>query len=193
MTEGIKAAETVVYQGKILEVVQQQIQTGEREITIEFARRAPGTRLIIPTPNGNLLMTKEYRRELNGWDYRLPGGKVFDRLTDYNQALAANEDMIKLAETAAKKEALEEVGIDVEDLTHFATSKCGATVEWDLLYFVVNRYQERSSGQELEHGEVISVEELSLDEVKRLCLEGGMQEERSAAILLRYLHQQNNF
>jgi len=154
-----KAAETVVYQGKILEVVQQQVKVGEKEITFEFARRAPGIRLIIPTPNGNLLMTKEFRRELNGWDYRLPGGKVFDRLTDYNLALTANEDMVALAETAAKKEALEEVGLDVEDLTHFATSKCGATVEWDLLYFVVNRYQERSSGQELEHGEEIKVED----------------------------------
>ena len=183
--------ENIVYQGKILEVVQQQVISGDNEFTIEFARRAPGTRLIIPTPNNTLLMTKEYRIELGEWDYRLPGGKVFDRLTDYNAALADNIDMQKAAETAAKKEALEEVGLEVDRLAYLATSKCGATVEWDLYYFIVEEYKKRSEGQQLEHGENIQVVELPFEEVKRICLEGGMQEERSVAILLRYLHKQN--
>ncbi len=42
----------------------------------ETAVRSPGVRLIIVKDN-QMLITKEFRGELDDYDYRLPGGKVF--------------------------------------------------------------------------------------------------------------------
>lgn len=180
--------EEIVYQGKIIEVVHQTVKTGDKEQIFEFARRSPGTRLIIISPENKILLTKEYRFELDNYDYRLPGGKVFDALSDYNNFLSSGEDILEKAKLAATKEALEEVGINVEAITHIATSKAGATVIWDLFYFVVDKYQVREQGQELEHGEDIEVVEVTINEAKAICLDGRMQEDRSVAVLLKYLH-----
>lgn len=181
--------EKIVYQGKIIEVVQQLFQAGNDVKTFETARRSPGTRLIIVSPEKKILITKEFRVEANGYDYRLPGGKVFDSLNEYNDCLAAKNSILTAAEIAAKKEAREEVGIEPELIQHVATSRCGATVEWDLYYFLVDQYKTLSS-QHLESGEDITVEWLNFEEVTKLCLSGKMQEDRSVAVLLRWLNTQ---
>ncbi len=184
--------EEIVYQGKMIEVVQQRMMAGEKEQTFEFARRSPGTRLIIVTPEKKLILTKEYRREADSVDWRLPGGKVFDRLTDYNEFLKTGKDIIPVAIEAAKKEAREEAGIEVKKIEHFATSHCGATVTWDLFYFVVNDF-ERLTGQSLEHGEEgIELIEIDFGEARAICLDGRMQEERSVAIFMRWLFKHSN-
>lgn len=180
--------EEIVYQGKIIEVVKQKVQTGDKEQVFEFARRSPGTRLIIVTPEKKILLTKEFRLESGGHDYRLPGGKVFDTLVEYNEFLKSGADILDKAKLAAEKEALEEVGITVDSMDYVATSKAGATVIWDLFYFAVDKYHQREHGQELEHGEDIEVIEVSFDEAKEICLDGRMQEDRSVAVLLRYIN-----
>ncbi len=128
--------EQIVYQGKIHEIVQQKMKTGEKEQVFEIARRSPGTRLIIVTPEKKLILTKEYRRESDSVDWRLPGGKVFDRLQEYNEFLKSGEDIVPLALEAAKKGVREEVEIEVKNISYFATSHCGATITWDLFYFL---------------------------------------------------------
>ncbi len=180
-------SEKIVYQGKIIEVVQQKIKLGGEEKIFEFARRSPGTRLIIVTPENKLLLTKEYRSELDDYDYRLPGGKVFDTLSEYNEFLASGKDMVEKAKVAAMKEGLEETGIDIEDINLFSISKLGATMVWDLFYFLVTKYKEHARGQALEDGEDIEVVQVSLNEAKEMCLDGRMQEGRSATIMLRFL------
>lgn len=179
----------VAYQGKIVEIVQQDFQVAGKIKTFEIARRAPGTRLIIMSPEGRILITKEYRNETKNYDYRLPGGKVFDSLVEYNEFLKSGKLILPEAEVAARKEASEECGIDVESLECFAVSKCGATIEWDLYYFIVDRYKMHAT-QRLEAGEDIEVNWLSYNEVRDLCLSGRMQEDRSVAVLLRWLAKQ---
>lgn len=42
----------------------------------EKVARAPGVRLILDDQKaGKILLTREFRRELGDYDYRLPGGK----------------------------------------------------------------------------------------------------------------------
>lgn len=184
----IDGPEEIVFKGKIVEVVRQPVKIGAVKKVFEAARRSPGARLIIPSKDkSKLLITKEHRTEVNDWDYRLPGGKVFDSLDEYNQFLKSEKDITAEAKTAAIKEAKEEVGINAKKLIHFATSTCGATITWDLFYFVVDEF-EKLETQELEEGENIEVQWLSIAEVKELALSGKMQEDRSAAVVLRYLH-----
>jgi 8-oxo-dGTP pyrophosphatase MutT (NUDIX family) len=166
--------------------VQQKMREGDREKVYEFARRSPGIRLIIISPENKILLTKEYRPELKAWDFRLPGGKVFDSLSQYNAFLKSGDDILVMAAAAARLEAEEEVGLKIENPLHVATSPCGATMRWDLYYFVVSNYT--SSAQKLGQGENIETIWLSLDEAQNLALTGQISEDRSAAVLLRYLH-----
>jgi len=181
------ADEHIAYQGKIIEVVEYgvEVKPGVTK-TFEKARRAPGTRLIIPTEKG-ILLTKEFRHELNGYDYRLPGGKVFDELSEYNEFLASGGDILVPSTAKAKAEAKEEAGLDVEELHHYHTSYCGATVQWDLYYFILETYAQ--SGQELEEGEDIELNEVAYEEAKAMCLDGRVSEERSALVLLRFIEE----
>ena len=179
--------ETITHQGKHLEVVQFEVEVAPGKIqTFEKARRAPGTRLIIPTTIG-LLLTKEFRHELKGYDYRLPGSKVFDSLDEYNAFLASSADILVPATAKAKAEAKEEAGVVTDDLEHFHTSHCGATVEWDLLYFIVGQHER--TDQALELGENIEIVEVTTADAEMMCMDGRISEERSALVLLRYLNQ----
>lgn len=177
--------EKITHQGRIIEVVQKEIEQNGKVKVFEYVRRSPGVRLIIPKEN-TILLTKEFRRELNSYDYRLPGGKVYDSLDEYNNALITSVDINESAKVAAIKEAKEEAGIEAKGLSLFHKSVCGATVVWDLFYFVVNEFTE--SSQNLEEGEDIAFQFVDKEAVKKMCLDGSISEERSALVLLRYLN-----
>lgn len=184
--------EEIVFQGKIIEVVNQTILgKNGKEITIEKARRSPGTRLIIETPEGNFILSKEKRHELEEIDYRLPGGKVFNTLEEYNQFLKNKEgDLLEKAKEAAKLESKQEVGIKPKKIEYLSTSHCGATVDWDLIYFIVKDYEKVE--QELEEHEDIEVVEISPEELKEWLFSGKIQEDRSVSVLLKYLHNKEH-
>jgi 8-oxo-dGTP pyrophosphatase MutT (NUDIX family) len=178
--------EKITHKGEIIEVVQKEVEQSGKKKIFEYARRSPGVRLIVPKDN-QILLTKEFRQELNGYDYRLPGGKVFDSLDEYNAAIASGVDMQEAAREAAIKEAHEEIGIAVKDLSFFHKSICGATVVWDLFYFLVHDFEKTS--QNLEEGEDIHIEFFDRNKAKEMCLEGSISEERSALVLLKYLNK----
>lgn len=67
---------------------------------------------MIVCDKNKILLTKEYRKELKGVDYRLPGGKVFDTLAEYNKN---KKNIKKYALIAAKRECEEEVGLVPQD------------------------------------------------------------------------------
>jgi ADP-ribose pyrophosphatase len=176
--------ETITHKGNIIEVVQKEVELNGKKKVFEYARRSPGTRLIIPKGE-TVLLSREFRTEINGYDYRLPGGKVYDTLDEYNNALSSGIDINEASKKAAIKEAKEEVGVNTSDLTLFHKSVCGATVIWDLFYFVVNEFTETT--QNLEEGEDIMFEFVDKSKVKEMCLNGSISEERSALVLLRFL------
>lgn len=172
--------EEIKYSGKIIEVV--QFKNGDR--VFEKARRSPGVRALIVSGE-RILLSKEYRTEIGDFDFRLPGGKVFDRLEEYKQHIS--EDLISYAKEAVKKEVREEVGLLVNDPKLLKVSKAGATVEWDLYYFLISDFEVNKKGQELEDGEDISFSWYTLKEVEGICTSGRMQEDRSVGVVLSYL------
>lgn len=178
--------EKITYQGLNVEVVQYDVQIGEKTKTFEYARRSPGVRLLI-VKDSKVYLSKEFRHEMNGYDYRVPGGKVFDSLDEYLRALKDNIDMLEAAKTAAIKEAREEMGIVVKNVELFHKSICGAIMQWDLYYFVINEFEQVE--QDLEEGEDIEIVTVSINEAKQMCLDGRIDEERSALTLLRYLNK----
>ncbi|MCB9809383.1 NUDIX hydrolase [Candidatus Peribacteria bacterium] len=182
MTTTPLSPEKIVYHGRIVCVKQQEFRAGDTVKVFERAERAPGVRMII-TDGQRILLTHEYRHELERYDYRLPGGKVVDSLEEY---LEISGDMTAYAEEAVRREAREEAGVDVQSLRLLGVSHCGATMVWDLYYYVVEQFQQLPH-QQLEAGESITVQWFSIDEVYAMCMNGAVSEERSALVLLRFI------
>lgn len=180
--------ERIVAKGKIFELIQLPQSDGR---VFEVARRAPGVRLIIADlQQKKVLLSKEFRHELKDWDYRLPGGKVFDTLDEFEIFRASGGDILEPATQKAREEAVEEVGIDVSQLELFAKSTLGATVDWDLYIFEAKEWRERKDGNDLKEDEINDIagsEMFGFDKVKQMILNGSMQEERVALALLRWL------
>ncbi|MDQ6985059.1 MAG: NUDIX domain-containing protein [Candidatus Dojkabacteria bacterium] len=176
----------IKYKGKIIAVTNQLFDLNGKEVVFEFAERAPGVRMIVEKDE-KILLTKEYRNETKSYDYRLAGGKVFDRLEDYLAYVNTSNEVQEAAEVALKKEAKEELGIEVISSKLSHVSVCGATINWNLYYFIITDLNELDE-QELEDGEDIKLSWFSKDEVREICLNGEISEERSAIALLRYIN-----
>ena len=178
--------ETIVTKGKIFELVHIKQDDGR---VFEIARRAPGVRLIIhDAEQGKILLTKEFRHELGEWDYRLPGGKVFDSLDEYEAFRASGDDIVEAAQAKAIEEAQQEAGVEITDLALYKKSVLGATVEWDLYVFEATDWQLSVGGQELEAGEKIEADTwVTYDQAQKMALDGSMKEDRIALILLQWL------
>jgi len=181
MNHNTPPTEEIAFEGRIGEIVHAKQPDGR---IFEYYRRPPGVRLVIVTPDNKILVTKEHRRETGGIDLRLPGGKVRDTLEEYHQLLASGQDMTQAAAEAAAKEALEETGLIISNPQLLTRANAGATVEWDLYYFLVEQHQESQHGQELEQGEDIEMAYLTPAEVRKAVTKGEMQEWRSVGVLL---------
>lgn len=185
----------VKYSGKIIQVIEEEkvIPNTSKTKTFEYALRSPGVRALIVKGN-KLLIPKEYRYELEKYDYRLPGGKVFDTLNEYK--LHYKENLQHYAEEAVKKECLEEVGINCKNPKFLQVSKAGATVVWDLYYFEISDFTQAE--QHLEEGELINYDWYPLNKVQEMCLSGEISEDRSVAVILKYIlnkktHEKNSY
>lgn len=185
------ARERVLARGRIFTLVQEEQPDGR---TFEIARRAPGVRVIIADKQkGRVLLTKEFRRELQAHDYRLPGGKVFDLSEDFERFRQEGGAIQEAAEKQAKIEALEEAGVAVEGLQFIQKSTLGTTVEWDLYFFEALAWQPHKDGQQLKENEVDHISGFDFydyDTVTKMIIAGDMSEERAALILLRWIKTQ---
>lgn len=154
----------------------------------QIVRRPPGIRALIFNKKENkILLSREYRYELKAWDYRLPGGKVFDNLSEYKAAIDKN-NVLKYVEETVPKEVKEEVGIKVKSQSLIKVSKAGAGVIWDLYYFEITDYEVIENGQELGENEFVSgFEWKTFDEIIKMCIDGEINEERTVGVLLAYI------
>ena len=179
-------SESIYAKGKLFELVHREQPDGR---IFEVARRAPGVRVIIADlQKQELLLTREFRRELQDWDYRLPGGKVFDSLEEYRLFREGGEDIIIPAKQKAIDESIEEAGVEVKDVELFKISTLGATMEWDLFVFEAHEWRISENGQRLESGEQIETNNwFSYERVNEMILNDDLKEERIALILMQWI------
>lgn len=155
----------------------------------ERAVRPPGVRLMLHSDSGEILLTEEFRSELDKKDFRLPGGKVFDDLDSYLAVRGNDAALTEAVLRAAKLEAKQETGVDeIEHLAVFTKALAGGSVEWDLYYLsgtIRARSEQQLEEDEKERG--IAVHFFSPEEVRHMLTDGSIAEERSQAVLARYL------
>jgi ADP-ribose diphosphatase len=180
--------EQILFEGRTFEIVNQfwkyYTNNGIKISKREIARRTPGVRVIL-NDGDKILVIKEYRTEYDDWDYRLPGGKIFDTLDEYKEKLNVGADFMPFALSVAKKELLEETGLIADDIKFLYKSKAGATVVWDLYYFEVNNFEISTSN--LEFDEIILNYWNDILQVKQMCMDGRIKEDRTVGILLKYI------
>ncbi len=182
--------QTSLYTGKLLQIIQRKIEYSKNgevgHFNAEIALRPPGVRCMV-VMNDSILLTKELRHELGAYDFRLPGGKVFDTINDYLPFVDA--DIKRNVEDAVIKELIEETGIIAHKIRHIHTSQCGASIIWDLHYYEISQFEYNEGGAENESGEIIYPEWKTFQEVEQMCLNGQISEDRTVAVLLKYLSQ----
>ena len=178
--------EEIFAKGKMFELVHETQPDGR---VFEVARRAPGVRVIVHDKQAQkILLTKEFRKELQAWDYRLPGGKVFDSLDEYEAFRISGEDILTAASKKVVQEMREEAGLQVAASQFFKKSTLGATVEWDLYVFETESWSKHKDGQQLEAGEQVEADNwFDFEEVTEMIVKGKMQEERIALVLLQWI------
>lgn len=164
-------------------IVENQVKHIKRDIV----RRPPGIRALIVSKDNKILLSKEFRYEFNDWDYRLPGGKVFESLNDYKLALkngTVKENVLK----TVPKEVQEEVGLVVHNPKLLKISKDGAGVIWDLYYFEIKDYEKSENGPQLEEEEIINgYKWYEFSEIITMCQNNKIKEDRTVAVLLTYI------
>lgn len=190
-------SDEIVYRGKLFQVINRTKENTflvdgkeiTKNLTFELVRRPPGVRALIVQDN-KLLLNKEYRYELDDWDYRLPGGKVFDKLEQFEKALV-NDSIENSVDEKLKEELREEADIEVLGYNLFGVSKSGLTVDWTLYYFLVDKfkilpsfYEKDKQKSEYEYIQHVWV---NFDDVMDLFLNDKISEDRSAAMILKYI------
>ncbi len=173
-------------------VAEQSTQSDGR--IFERVLRAPGSRILI-VKNGKLLLTREKRGELDGAvDYRLPGGKVFDTNEAFQAYVESSKDIVDASRDSISKEAVEEAGIIVESskLSYLGVDVLGATVSWDLHYWLATEFEMHEAGAQFHESEADEIEGsiwLALGEVATLVLnQKQFSESRSAMMITRYIN-----
>lgn len=179
--------ERIVFSSKHFQVIHQDMETQGTISLFEWVRRTPGVRSIVISKENKILLTQEYRQELKRIDFRLPGGKVFDSEEEYRKFLTSGKPIDDFAKKAAIKEVQDEAGINPLKIEYFQTSICGTTVMWDLIYFIVTDYEIHKPGQNFDAGEDIKISWHSFDEIKQMCIDERISEDRSVAMLLRFI------
>lgn len=190
-------SDEIVYRGKLFQVINRTKENTflvdgkeiTKNLTFELVRRPPGVRALI-VQGDKLMLNREYRYELDDWDYRLPGGKVFDKLEQFEKALA-NDNIESSVDEKLKEELREEADIEVLGYNLFGVSKSGLTVDWTLYYFLVDKfkilrsfYEKDKQKSEYEYIQHVWV---NFDDVMDLFLNDKISEDRSAAMILKYI------
>ena len=162
---------------------------GYVEKTFEKYVRPPGCR-IIAVQDSKVYMQKEFRWEGEGFEWRLPGGKVVDSFAEFKKyvgKVVPDEVVI----TAAQKELHEEAHIGAKHWSVFKKMICGTTVEWDLYYVVAEDCEMVEEVEGHKEGEDIrNTGWFSFKEVLKMCETGEIDEGRTVAALLQYISKQ---
>lgn len=185
--------EKTIYEHGLFELLETEkthvIDNKKRTVKRTMVRRPPGVRALIINKEDNkkILLSQEFRYELDKWDYRLPGGKVFDSLKDFKEHLD-EDDLLKHVESSVKREILEEIGMIIKDKKLIKVSHAGSSVIWDLYYYEVTDYEESVDGSHLEENEFVSgYVWKSFEEIIEMCNKGDINEDRTVGVLLNYI------
>lgn len=158
----------VVFEGRHFEVRHEHVEPepGHQRI-YEYVWRRDGARIIV-MDGSKVLLTREYRHELAGHDWRIPGGRVEGNETP---------------EESARRELAEETGYTARTWQLLWTTAPDSTVRYQRHFFLATGAEAGEASPDF--GEKLTVHWLELSAACTLALDGEVHEEISALALLR--------
>lgn len=153
-------------------VIQDRVRVNEHEQMYDYLEIRPGV-CILPMKDGKVILQRQYRYPIQGWQWELPGGFV---------------DEGETPQEAAARELKEETGYEAGQLCPLGAfyPSFGSTNEKIYLFFAECRAQ---SGCHREPGEVIQMQELPKEEFRKLVQSGEFMHGAGLAAWARYLSQ----
>lgn len=162
------ATARVVFEGKHFTVVHETVDGPDGvPQTFEYVLRRDGAR-IIAIEDGAVLLSREFRHELQADDWRLPGGKL---------------DPDENPGDGARREFREETGYRGGTWEYLWSSTPDSTVRYQRHFFLAHHVEPGEPARD--PGEQISTHWVAIDEACELALSGAIREEISALALLR--------
>jgi ADP-ribose pyrophosphatase len=169
------ASPRVIFEGKHFRVFHEDVEPEPGySTTFEYVQRNDGARIIV-LDGRRVLLTREYRHELQGYDWRLPGGR-----------LNADEP----ASEAAKRELIEETGVRADRWKFLWSTTPDSTVRYQRHFFLAEGISVGDPSRD--PGERLTVHWVELPSACELALRGEIREEISALSLLRLRHRLEN-
>jgi ADP-ribose pyrophosphatase len=163
---------TPVWQGIHFSAFHESVEvTPGKTRTFEYVWRIDGTRTIAQDVEGKILLTREFRHELQDFDWRLPGGKL-----DFPE-----EPIFE----AAARELREETGVTAKLWKYLSATTPDATVRFKRHFLLATDLTIADASPS--EGEDISVKWFSPRQAHSMAIQGDIREEISALALLRYL------
>jgi 8-oxo-dGTP pyrophosphatase MutT (NUDIX family) len=157
----------VVFEGRHFRVVREEVRLERGIETFEYVWRIDGAR-IVARDGGRVLLTREYRHEIGGYDWRLPGGKL---------------DREETPLQGAEREFREETGFYGGSWQYLWSTTPDSTVRYRRHFFLVTS---PSAGPDApDPGEDLSAHWLPVATACEYALNGQVREEISALAILR--------
>ena len=146
----VEIESTAVYRGKLLEVRSDRVRLPDgNESTREYVVHQGAAVIIAVLDNGELLLERQFRYPLRRAFLELPAGKI-----------DPGEDI----QTTAKRELLEETGYTAGEWRHLGVLHPCIGYSNERIEIFLARGVRREAAQQLDHGELLDVLHLSLDD-----------------------------
>lgn len=141
--------------------------------TFEHVWRIDGARTIAENSSGKILLSHEWRFELNGYDWRLPGGRL--------------RNIDEEPQVAAARELDEETGVTAKKWKYLWTTSPESSIKFQRHFFYAT---ELTLGKpKLDEGEKIEISWFDLEDARNMAIGGDIKEEISALAIIRHAHE----
>lgn len=156
-------ASQVVFEGHVVRVRLDQVRLRSGRVTTrEIVEHRGAVGMVPVTPDGHVLLVRQYRRALGGWTLEIPAG-----------SLEPGEDPA----TCVQRELAEEVGVEAGRVEHLVTFAPSPGFLTELLYlYLCTDLRPRALPREEEEMEVVR---LPLGEARRKVDAGEIRDAKS--------------
>ena len=163
-----------IYSGPVFDLQQEQVDLPNGvSCELDIIHHPGGVAVVAINEREEICLLRQYRHAAGSWIWEIPAGKIEP---DEAHALTA------------KRELVEEVGVDASDWTYLGKTLCSPGI----LTEIIRLYLAKSllpAQQELEAAEVIEVHWFSLDQIRSMVKAGDIIDAKTL-VALYYL--QNN-
>lgn len=154
-----------VWRGKLLDVRRDTVRLPDgKEATREYVKHQGAVVVIAELPDGRLLFERQHRYPVGRTMIELPAGKI---------------DPGEPIEVCARRELLEETGHQADDWRHVGVMHPCIGYSNERIEIFLARRLRKVAEPSLDHGEFLTVFELSLDEAAALVLTGEITDAKT--------------